>query len=134
DGEPSHQPRNSDRLLALATPRGGTYQIVLPDGTQVWLNSASSLKYPNRFDGPERVVELEGEAFFDVSKLQEKPFKVVSGGQVVEVLGTQFNISAYRDEVPARTTLVSGHVQVASTANLKSPVAIQPGQQAAVRE
>lgn len=134
DGEPLHQPHNSDRQLALATPRGGTYQIVLPDGTQVWLNSASSLKYPNRFDGPERVVELEGEAFFDVSKLREKPFKVVSGGQVVEVLGTQFNISAYRDEAPARTTLVSGHVQVASTANLESPVAIRPGQQAAVRE
>ncbi len=124
---------DSDDRLALVTPRGGTYQIALPDGTLVWLNSASSLKYPSRFDGPERVVELEGEAFFEVSKLQGKPFKVMSGDQVVEVLGTRFNISAYPDERHTKTTLVAGRVQVASMADPESPIAIKPGQQSTVR-
>jgi len=132
------------RSLSLSTPRGGTYQIALPDGTLVWLNSASVLKYPSRFDGPERVVELEGEAYFDVSEQwlasdnqssqQRKPFKVISDGQVVEVLGTQFNISAYPDELQTRTTLVTGRVQVAPATTHGTPIAIKPGQQSAVRE
>jgi len=124
----------------LTTPRGGTYQIVLPDSTVVWLNSASTLKYPNRFDGPERVVELEGEAYFYVREQRlepggnrrsqrKKPFKVISRGQEVEVLGTQFNISAYPDE-QTKTTLVTGRVQVAPSD--VSPIAIRPGQQSIV--
>lgn len=115
--------------LALATPRGGTYQITLPDGTLVWLNSASKLTYPGKFSGPERIVELEGEAFFDVRKQQGKPFKVISAGQVVEVLGTRFNISAYPEEPQTKTTLVTGHVQIAAAANPGLPTVIKPGQQ-----
>ncbi|MEC3878110.1 FecR family protein [Parapedobacter sp. 10938] len=129
DGQLIAPTYDSEDQLALITPRGGTYQITLPDGTRVWLNSASALSYPSRFDGSERVVELEGEAFFDVSKQQGKPFKVISDGQVVEVLGTQFNISAYPDEPHTKTTLVTGRVQVASTANPGLPIAIAPGQQ-----
>lgn len=117
--------------LALITPKGGTYQLTLPDGTRVWLNSASTLKYPSRFDGPERVVELEGEAFFEVSE-RRKPFKVISDGQVVEVLGTQFNISSYPDEPHSRTTLVTGRVQVASATKPGAPIAIVPGQQSSI--
>ncbi|MGV3764080.1 FecR family protein [Parapedobacter sp.] len=120
--------------LALVTPRGGTYQIVLSDGTRVWLNAASSLKYPSKFNGNERIVELEGEAFFEVNKQQGKPFKVISDDQIVEVLGTQFNVSGYPDERHTKTTLVTGRVQVASRTNLGSPMAIKPGQQSIVQD
>lgn len=120
-------------LLALSTPKGGTYQITLPDGTQVWLNAASTLKYPSRFDGKERVVQLEGEAYFDVSSQVDQgikmPFKVISFGQVVEVLGTQFNVSAYPDENETKTTLVGGSVRVTSITDGSTSVIIKPGQQ-----
>lgn len=141
NGEATNTPNSpSSSLNSLTTPRGGAYQIALPDGTVVWLNSASTLKYPSRFDGPERVVELEGEAYFDVREQrlepggshhsqQKKPFKVISRGQEVEVLGTQFNISAYPDE-QTKTTLVTGRVQVAPSD--VSPIAIRPGQQSIV--
>jgi len=109
--------------LVLSTPKGGTYQVTLPDGSKVWLNSASSLTYPSRFEGDERIVELVGEAYFDVAKAKKQksknaqkqawPFWVVSKGQRVEVLGTQFNIAAYPDEAETKTTLVEGRVQVA---------------------
>src|SRR5690606_20985095 len=103
--------------LTLATPKGGTYQVTLPDGSRVWLNAASALTYPSRFEGNERVVELVGEAYFEVNrrKVDEstfQPFKVISKGQSVEVLGTQFNISAYADEKETRTTLVEGSVRL----------------------
>jgi len=123
-----------NRSLMLSTPRGGTYQIALPDGTLVWLNSSSMLKYPSRFDGPERVVELAGEAYFDVSKQQKKPFKVISDGQVVEVLGTQFNIAAYSDEPRTRTTLVTGSVRVVPSTDAGSPITIMPGQQSIIMD
>ena len=102
----------------LSTPKGGTYQITLPDGSKVWLNANSTLTYPSQFDGEERVVELTGEGYFEVNrrKVNEsafQPFKVISNGQTVEVLGTQFNISAYPDEAEMKTTLVEGRVQVA---------------------
>lgn len=105
-------------LMSIATPKGGTYQITLPDGSKVWLNSDSKLTYPSQFDQDERVVELEGEAYFEVSKtLQKLPFLVKTRDQTVEVLGTQFNISAYRDEPEVRTTLVEGSVKVALVNN-----------------
>src|SRR5690606_21941160 len=131
------------QIYTLTTPKGGTYQITLSDGTKVWLNSASTLKYPARFNGKEREVELEGEAYFDVthkgsashrglSFSTSVPFKVRSAGQLVEVLGTQFNITAYSDESAVKTTLVDGSVQIE---NLKSKRVnrLTPGDQSVIR-
>ncbi len=120
--------------MVLSTPKGGTYQIALPDGSKVWLNAASTLKYPSRFSAKERVVELVGEAYFDVVKDERTPFKVVSAGQTVEVLGTEFNVSAYPDEEAINTTLVEGSVRVALAGGDQSPVVIRPGQQATTNE
>lgn len=107
----------------LSTPRGGQYQLVLPDGSKVWLNAASSLKFPASFKGRERIVELQGEAYFEVAKDPAMPFKVRSGTAEVEVLGTHFNIMAYEDESSMRTTLLEGSVKVRSEggANILSP-------------
>lgn len=96
----------------LETPKGGQYQIKLIDGTKVWLNAASVLKYPSQFSGQERRVELKGEAYFEVAKSRDSPFVIVSGRQQVEVLGTHFNINAYEDETSVKTTLVEGSVKV----------------------
>lgn len=96
----------------ISTPRGGFYQVNLPDGTKVWLNAASSLKYPTIFTGSERKVELTGEGYFEVAHNASRPFRVASASQVIEVLGTHFNISAYEDDVDIRTTLLSGSVRV----------------------
>ncbi|MFC3196479.1 FecR family protein [Parapedobacter deserti] len=117
--------------LKLSTPRGGQYQVTLPDGTRVWLNSSSTLEYPNKFTGGERVVLLDGEAYFSVTK-QEWPFKVLSNGQAVEVLGTEFNISAYSDDPETKTTLVEGRVQVSSLGGKKGSqetALLKPNQQ-----
>src|SRR5690606_28711202 len=119
----------------LATPKGGTYTITLSDGTKVWLNAASILKYPARFSDRERVVTLEGEAFFDVTQqtqgtghLKRKiPFKVITNGQTVEVLGTTFGISAYPNE-ETKTTLVEGAVRLRPGSG-GSAVALVPGEQ-----
>ncbi len=123
--------------LVLTTPNGGTYQITLPDGSRVWLNAASTLKYPSRFSADERVVFLEGEAFFSVTRQPSAggsmPFRVVTDGQTIEVLGTEFNVSAYADEVETKTTLAEGSVQIV---NQRSGTVnrIAPGQQAVTRE
>lgn len=126
-----HLLTTDSRLLTLSTPKGGTYQITLPDGSRVWLNSATTLKYPPQFDGDdERVVELQGEAYFAVAPNKSKPFKVISHGQVTEVLGTQFNISAYADESITKTTLVEGSVRLAPTTGQQPPLTLKPGEQA----
>lgn len=112
--------RLGDQLLALntiSTPRGGQYQIILPDGTKVTLNAASTLKYPSRFTGNTREVFLDGEGYFSVDSRRsavssKKPFIVKTKGQQTTVLGTEFNISAYSEEGEIRTTLVSGSVKV----------------------
>ncbi|SKB62513.1 FecR family protein [Parapedobacter luteus] len=116
----------------ITTPRGGQYRVVLPDGSQVWLNAASTLKYPLRFEGEARVVELEGEGYFDVSKLKH-PFIVKTIGQDVEVLGTQFNISAYPDNPAIKTTLVEGSVRVVTVADRQRRIFLKPGQQSTLR-
>ncbi len=113
-------------VYTLTTPKGGTYQITLPDGTNVWLNAASTLTYPPRFASGERRVFLSGEAFFDVKTDKRKPFRVESHGQEVEVLGTAFNVSAYPDERYAKTTLVEGAVRLGSD---WGNVTLEPGQQ-----
>ena len=115
----------------LTTPNGGTYQLTLADGSKVWLNAASSLKYPSRFSGDERIVELEGEGYFEVAKDTKRPFKVRSSGQEVEVLGTEFNISAYADETEIKTTLIGGSVKVSNLQSLISNL-LTPGEQAIV--
>jgi transmembrane sensor len=106
--------------LTASTPRGGTYQIILPDGTKVWLNADSKISFPSQFTGDTRKVTLSGEAYFEVAAVMIKeqgakmPFIVVSNGQEVEVLGTHFNINAYTDEVAVKTTLLEGSVRVSS--------------------
>src|SRR5690606_10465132 len=101
-----------------------------PDGSKVWLNSASSLRYPVRFSGNERRVEVTGEAYFEISHNDRMPFRVVSNDQVVEVLGTRFNVMAYRDESSINTTLLQGSVKIVNKSN---SMIISPGQQAQVK-
>jgi ferric-dicitrate binding protein FerR (iron transport regulator) len=115
----------------LSTPTGGQYNIVLADGTKVYLNTVSSIKYPTQFNGDRRVVELEGEAYFEVAKNKSKPFIVKSGDQEIEVLGTHFNVHAYNNESVVKTTLLEGSVAV----TYKNQKAIlKPGQQSNVSE
>lgn len=113
----------------IETPRGGQYQIRLPDGTNVWLNAASSLKYPSIFEGKERKVELKGEAYFEVSKNKKMPFRVITSTQTIEVLGTHFNVKGYLEEADTKTTLLEGSVKVLSTHSTNG-VVIKPGEQA----
>lgn len=110
----------------ISTPRGGQYEVVLPDGTKVMLNAASSLTYPVVF-AAERKVTLTGEAYFEVAKDKAHPFKVSSAGQTVTVLGTHFNINAYADEASIKTTLLEGSVEVAAGGFKER---IVPGEQA----
>ncbi|OKS87435.1 FecR family protein [Mucilaginibacter polytrichastri] len=114
-----------------STPRGGQFQFILSDGTKVWLNSASSIKFPVAFGSSERKVELTGEAYFEVAHDAKKPFKVVSNQQQVEVLGTHFNINAYDDEGVINTTLLEGSVKVTAA---NTAITILPGQQAQFKD
>lgn len=111
----------------IETPMGGQYQVNLADGTKVWLNAASSLRYPTHFSGKERKVELTGEGYFEVAHQKEMPFKVASAGQTVEVLGTHFNIMAYHDEPVVKTTLLQGSVRISMG---KKHTLLKPGEQA----
>jgi len=113
------------------TPRGGQFQFILSDGTKVWLNSASSIKFPVAFNGNERKVELTGEAYFEVAHDAKRPFRVISNQQQVEVLGTHFNINAYSDEDVINTTLLQGSVKVTSA---NTAITIVPGQQAQFKD
>ena len=115
----------------LSTPPGGQYKLTLPDGSNVWLNAASSLKYPTAFTGNLRKVEISGEAYFEVAKDASRPFKVQLNQMEVEVLGTHFNINGYDDEDAIRTTLLEGSVQI-TTPNRKD--ILMPGQQAQVQK
>lgn len=111
----------------IVTPRGGQYQVVLADGTRVWLNAASSLKFPTAFTGTERHVELTGEAYFEVAKNKDMPFTVSAGNVRVNVLGTSFNVSAYEDDACNKTTLLEGSVQIVRN---NQRLSLAPGQQA----
>lgn len=126
----SYQGQSATGAIAyntLTTPRGGQFQLELPDGSHVWLNSASSLRYPTTFTGNSREVELDGEAYFEVSENKLKPFKVKTSDVSVQVLGTGFNVMAYQDDAIIKTTLVHGSVRVASGSQ---QLVIKPGQQA----
>lgn len=112
----------------MSTPRGRQFEITLPDGTHVWLNAASSIRYPTAFTGKERKVELNGEAYFEVVKNARQPFIVDARNKAtIEVLGTSFNISAYENEKSLNTTLLDGSVKV-------NGAILKPGQQARVTE
>jgi len=101
----------------LTTPRGGQYRIVLPDGTKVWMNAASYLKFPTAFTGNKRNVELKGEAYFEVAQNAEQPFEIAVNNMQVQVLGTSFNINGYEDESNIKTSLIDGKVKVVSENN-----------------
>ncbi len=111
----------------ITTPRAGQYELVLPDGSRVFLNSESSIRFPVFFSGSFRVVEITGEAYFEVAENREMPFRVSSGNTTVEVLGTSFNVRAYADEGSVNTTLIEGSVQVSSPVYQTT---ITPGQMA----
>lgn len=113
----------------LQVPRGGEYKIVLDDGTEIWLNSASELKYPAHFVGNERRVCLVGEAYFQVARNEAAPFIVETRDMDVKVLGTSFNVSAYEDEENSHATLVEGRVEVNDKVNGEK-VTLTPGEQA----
>ena len=136
DGQLEYTISNSDNSSpslsynTIQTPAGGQYQINLPDGTKVWLNSASSLRYPVRFTGKDRSVEITGEAYFEVAHNKTMPFKVITADQTVEVLGTHFNVMAYSDEASTNTTLIEGSVRVVKD-NMSKVIA--PGQQSRVK-
>jgi transmembrane sensor len=120
---------DANSFNTLSTPTGGQYNIVLADGTKVFLNAVSSIKYPTQFNGNQRMVELEGEAYFEVAKNKNKPFIVKSSNQAIEVLGTHFNVHAYNNESVVKTTLLEGSVAV----TYKNQKAIlKPGQQSNV--
>lgn len=132
-------PRRTDHLPAatpemmIATPRGGTYQLTLPDGTRVWLNADSKLTFPAQFASKSRKVTVTGEAYFEVARNEASPFKVISKNQEIKVLGTHFNISSYEDETITRTTLLEGKVNISTSkpaVNLPADVILQPNQQA----
>ena len=114
DGTNLENEINTSVLQTLSTPRGGQYQLVLSDGTKVWLNAASSISYPSSFNGvKERRVAITGEVYFEVAPDKTKSFLVQSSGQVVRVLGTHFNVNDYRDGGKTITTLLEGSVRVA---------------------
>ena len=134
-GKISYIPGDSGSILkqeivynTIVVPRGGEYKLELADGTLVWLNSDSELRYPVKFAGSQRDVWLKGEGYFEVSKNPEKPFRVVVDDMIVKVLGTSFNINAYKDRGNILTTLVSGKVDIQDMSG-KSLVVMSPNQQ-----
>lgn len=118
--------------LELIVPKGGQFQASLPDGSEVWLNASSQLKIYPHFMDKERRVSLTGEGFFDVKKAvhteRKLPFIVQTGDQKIEVLGTQFNVTAYQDEASIKTTLVQGKVKVTAFNDAKTAV-LQPNEE-----
>ena len=111
----------------ITTPRGGQYQLDLSDGSKVWLNASSSLRFPTTFNGKDRTVELTGEGYFEIARNTAMPFAITVNGVRVQVLGTRFNINAYHDEPAIRTTLIEGAVRVVAA---EQAMLLKPGQQA----
>lgn len=123
------QPLSTGLLNTLSTPRGGQYRLTLPDGSKVWLNAASSIRYPAAFGNKERRVEITGEAYFEVAKFRNLPFRVNTPSGEIQVLGTHFNVNAYANEPAETTTLLEGKISLSTTGNQQSLI-LQPGQQA----
>jgi transmembrane sensor len=147
--QPAYSPLTTDNSLAyntLTTPTGGQYYLELPDGSKVWLNAASSIKYPTAFNGDERLVHLTGEAYFEIMKNHDKPFRVHftsppagGGGRegLIEVLGTHFNVNAYADEAMIKTTLLEGQIREwanpGDVLQFGRSIILNPGQQAQLK-
>lgn len=131
----AYTPHGSDETVSyntLTTPRGGQFRLTLPDGSQVWLNAASSLRYPTAFNGSDRLVEVQGEAYFDIAQDARHPFKVKINNQTtIVVLGTSFNINAYANEPTISTTLLTGAVKML---HRDQQVTLAPGQQAQISQ
>lgn len=140
-GGQSPHPDEADEYNTISTPRGGRYKVVLPDGTRVWLNAATTLRYPTRFGNKVRRVELTGEAYLEVNSVgatgaergSKVPFQVASGHQLVEVLGTHFNINSYADEKIAKTTLLEGRIRITNV-NKGNKMKLIPGQQCSISQ
>lgn len=129
---PDEREDHTAKYNVLETSRGQQYQVILPDGSHVWLNAASSLRYPVAFGKGERVVELTGEGYFEVAHNKDKPFKVKTADQLVAVLGTHFNVNAYVEDLVSKTTLLEGSVRVTVPALAredKGNVILVPGQE-----
>jgi ferric-dicitrate binding protein FerR (iron transport regulator) len=143
DGQLKYEQVKGDHAVSmsyniLSTPKGGQYRLVLPDGSLVWLNAASSIRYPTAFSGKERKVEVTGEAYFEITKNASMPFRVLADHHLgdahpmeIEVLGTHFNVNAYADETAIRTTLLEGSVKVVKGTAARL---LQPGQQSQLQE
>ena len=125
---PNTESTSNKRLNTIQVPKGGEYELILPDGTHVWINSDSELSFPTQFDSTRREVFLTGEAYFSVTKDKEKPFIVKVNEDIeIKVLGTQFNVQAYQDENTIETTLCEGSVNVSDG---KQKVTLTPSLQA----
>ncbi|HEY5968542.1 MAG TPA: FecR domain-containing protein [Chitinophagaceae bacterium] len=130
DGKLSYDPtnKNSREIVynTISTPKGGQYQLELPDGSQVWLNATSSIHFPTSFIGNERKIEITGEAYFEIARDPNAPFIVKINNAEVQVLGTHFNVNAYSDEDNVKTTLLEGSVKFVNNGNVNI---LKPGQQ-----
>ncbi|MHA4810223.1 FecR family protein [Flavitalea flava] len=119
----------------MTTPKGRQFQLMLPDGTKVWLNAASSIQFPTIFSGKERRVQVTGEVYFEVAENKKMPFRVnVNNQEEIDVLGTNFNINAYDNEAELKATLLDGKVKVMSAKYNRPGTILQPGQQAVMRK
>ncbi|MCX2584440.1 FecR family protein [Pedobacter sp. MR22-3] len=125
------QSNNTIQYNTLTTPRGGQYPLTLSDGTKVWLDAASSITFPVAFTGDNREVRITGQAYFEVAHNPKKPFKVRTNDEIVEVLGTHFNINTYPDEPSSKTTLFEGSVKITTQDSKKF---LKPGQQAQIKD
>jgi ferric-dicitrate binding protein FerR (iron transport regulator) len=125
--DPSNKTSKEIVYNTISTPKGGQYQLELPDGSQVWLNATSSIHFPTSFMGTERRIEITGEAYFEIAKDPNMPFIVTVNNAEVQVLGTHFNVNAYDDEDNIKTTLLEGSVKFVNDANINI---LKPGQQA----
>lgn len=128
-----HSSESEVTFNTISTPKGGQYQVVLSDGTKVWLNAASTLTFPTSFIGDTRSVELSGEGYFEVNRQSQanaalKPFIITSGNQQVKVLGTHFNINSYADEPSIVTTLLEGSIEVSDLSNVNRRI-LKPNEQ-----
>ena len=127
--EPANILLAATQINTVSTPRGGQYQVILPDGSKVWLNAATSLEFPTDFAGDERTVKVDGEAYFEIAGDASRPFYVTTRNMQVLVLGTHFNVNAYGNEPGTKTTLVEGRVKIISEAHSRL---LQPGQQSVI--